>query len=525
MGGLAGVHAAERAPAREGGATGRRSLVVCMVGVALLTIGGAAVRVWYLDEPMRFDEAFTVTEYAAKPLIRGWAEHYYPNNHLLHTAMVHVSIRGVGFSETGARLPALLAGILLIPATFVVGRRLYGDGTGLLSAALVAGSSILIEFSTNARGYTLLCLCTLWGVCAGAGCIERGRWRDWLSLAGAGTVGLVTLPPMLYPLGGLGLWVLVSVWPERARRGELMVRASVCAGVMLLGTAMAYLPVVWVSGVEAIVANRFVRPMGWSAYIDAWWVHNGELLGQWHRDWPGALGALLGIGALTAILKRGEMGRFRQPVLLWMIIWAIPLATLMRVVYVSPRIWLWLLPVYLLTGSAGLVWWGRALMARMGERWSAARLAAVGVVSGVLLAGGLMALVVRAGSIRTSEETGVFRSGPAVMARILEAKSRPRSVVCSNSSLVPLYFHFMKHGLDVRILTGDPVAPPVWVVVDNDRQETVRDVLRWKGIEDEALHAAVAGASWEMAGAARVYVLPRRVGLPHVTVSGDASHQ
>ena len=56
------------------------------------------------------------------------------------------------------RLPALIAGILLIPATYLLFRVISNNLAALLSSALVAVSSPLIEFSTNARGYTTVTL-------------------------------------------------------------------------------------------------------------------------------------------------------------------------------------------------------------------------------------------------------------------------------------------------------------------------------------------------------------------------------
>jgi uncharacterized membrane protein len=63
------------------------------------------------------------------------------------------------------RLPALAAGITLIPASYVVARALYDRRAGLCAAALVAAFGPLVDYSVNGRGYTLgalLVLAALW---------------------------------------------------------------------------------------------------------------------------------------------------------------------------------------------------------------------------------------------------------------------------------------------------------------------------------------------------------------------------
>ncbi|MBI5060339.1 glycosyltransferase family 39 protein [candidate division KSB1 bacterium] len=67
--------------------------------------------------------------------------------------------RQLGFSgEVGLRLLPLLFGLLQLPVAFVVGRKLLNEQLGLLFAALIATSPILIEFSQELRMYSLVAL-------------------------------------------------------------------------------------------------------------------------------------------------------------------------------------------------------------------------------------------------------------------------------------------------------------------------------------------------------------------------------
>ena len=107
-----------------------------------------AVRIAFLFEPIRYDEAFTFTNYASKPLYVGLSTYTYPNNHLFHTFLVHISSRVFGGDPWAIRLPALVAGVLLVPAAYLLLRIVYDKHVALLCVGLVAVSAPLVVYST-----------------------------------------------------------------------------------------------------------------------------------------------------------------------------------------------------------------------------------------------------------------------------------------------------------------------------------------------------------------------------------------
>jgi len=73
----------------------------------------------------------------------------------------------LGDSEFILRLPSALAGVLVIPLTFVIGSHLSGRRAGLLAAALVATSDLQLRYSQEARPYSLMTLAaavSIWGL-------------------------------------------------------------------------------------------------------------------------------------------------------------------------------------------------------------------------------------------------------------------------------------------------------------------------------------------------------------------------
>ena len=68
---------------------------------------------------------------------------------------MHLSYGRFGISPAALRLPAFLVGVLVAPTAYLAGAQLYGRHAALLAAGLTAVSAQLVEFSTNARGYSI----------------------------------------------------------------------------------------------------------------------------------------------------------------------------------------------------------------------------------------------------------------------------------------------------------------------------------------------------------------------------------
>jgi hypothetical protein len=164
---LAGARRRWRRDGRRFGRHARRLRRIDLVAMAGLMMIAALVRWPYLDQPMRYDESHTYLNYASQPWYVAIAKYDAPNNHILHTLAVRASARLLGDSPFAIRLPAFLAGVLLAPACYLLGVAVRGRAAGALAGLTVAAWSPLVEFSTNARGYTLVCLFTV---------PRRGAW-------------------------------------------------------------------------------------------------------------------------------------------------------------------------------------------------------------------------------------------------------------------------------------------------------------------------------------------------------------
>jgi uncharacterized membrane protein len=165
--------------------------------------------------------------------------------------LVHLSYLFFGDHPWSIRLPACIAGILIVPVTYAIGRVLAGGTVALFTAALAAASSLLIEYSVNGRGYTILCMCFLVSILAARYASEKNNVAGWTLFAIVSAVGFYTIPTMLYPFGTVLVWLALS------RRASWR-SCAIAAAASLAISFVLYIPVIAVSGISRIVANKYV---------------------------------------------------------------------------------------------------------------------------------------------------------------------------------------------------------------------------------------------------------------------------
>jgi hypothetical protein len=423
------------------------------VALALIGAVAIAVRLDFLFQPMRYDEAGTYVHYASEPLYIGLSSYTAPNNHLFHTLLVHLVTSVLGSAPWAIRLPALLAGVLLVPATYLAGRAVYDGRVGLVAAALVAGSSKLIEYSTNARGYTLLALVFMLDLALAVVLARDDEPAAWAAFAVLGAIGMWTVPTMAYALVVLVLWLVATILLERTHLSLL--RSRLLPALLATGaiTLLLYLPPLVSSGPHALLRNDFVKPRGFAGTARHLPRSLWETLASWNRDVPVAVAVVLALGFAVALAAQPQISRFRIPPAAAGFV-VVPLALAQRVVPFD-RVWLFLLPLYLLTATAGLV-------LVVGRRATRGATAVVAVLVCALLCGGAVA----SQAVAHSEDTSTFRDAPHV-ASFLERTLRPgdRVLVSPPADLI-LEYYLDRAGLDSgRLLYTEFAAKRVFVVV------------------------------------------------------------
>jgi dolichyl-phosphate-mannose-protein mannosyltransferase len=438
--------------------------------LAVVLLTGAVARVCVIEQPMRFDEASTFNRYVQFPFYICMSNYSAPNNHVLYTLLARLSYLVFGNEPWALRLPAFLAGIIVIAVCYAVIRGMYGRAAGLFAAAMTASSSILIEYSTNARGYTVIVASFLSMSWLAQFILRTRNTLAWVLFSILGALGLFTVPVMAYPIGAVVLW-LVCASTEQGE-GMVVFRGVRWAVVGIVGVAMLlYVPVCVGSGPGRLVANGFVEPR---SFREFWGVLCDSLLGLWsllNRDVPVLFRVLLAIGVCACVVLHRRGGHERASIVLCAVATCVGVSLCLRTAPPA-RAWLFLVPVYFGSAFAGWTLVAGVLRTRFEPSDGVLSMAASVMCVGLSLNACLSRSIVE------SRETGVLPDAEAV-ASYLESELRPddRVVACIPST-APLEYYLRKHGRSASCLKPNGVVGGrAFVVVNRIEGHTLEQTL------------------------------------------------
>lgn len=481
---------------------GPASYRLAVVGIALLAL---AIRVIHLFQPMRLDEARSFLDYAIQPLRDAISNYNIPNNHLLHTFLVWISIRTFGQAEWSVRIPALVAGLLIVPATYVATRALADRGAALVAGALAAVLPCLVLYSTNARGYSIVCLAFVALLPVANALADRETTARWAAFGALVALGAATIPVMLYPAGAVSLWLVA----ERVRRhgwSSVVPFALRLAGVLALTglvTAAVYAPAISRYGIGSIAGNKFVTPNTWPQFVSTLPQFALRLRETIGLGIPTLLLLPLACCALVPLLSR-DAGRSRLLTLaLATGVWCIVLLVATRRAP-PPRVWLFLGPLcclYVGIGMSRVIGW-LALRTRVSAQPYLAATA-------LLLAAGIGAGTLARRTVFDDNESVELVAGPQI-ARWLLSEARPGDRVMVSNMVSPEvdYYLFRLAGRRFADLEAPSRASRVLVILNHREDQTPTTVqterpdLDWSSFETPVLAKQFESAS--------IWVAPRR---------------
>jgi hypothetical protein len=444
----------------------------------LITAVAVISRLANLFQPMRYDESVTWAYFVGRSWHTVVSSYQLPNNHVFFSLLAKVTSSLVPFQPWALRLPAFVAGAAIVPLTWAVGRRIASPAVGLIGAALAAGSTSLILYATNARGYSLVVALFLALLLLADRIRVSPTARGFALYALLGALGLYAIPVMLYPLGIVATWLLLaaarSAGAVQRRLVVGTVLASAAAGVLAL---LLYLPIIRSAGLSALAGNRFVQPTAWPEFVADLPRHAAETLLTWTSPLPWWSAPLLLVLVLAGAWRTepSERPSLAIATVLWC---ALLLAATHRVPFV--RVWLFLLPLFHLAVARGLL--------RVARRTRAAD-AVASPMSAILVAAGVASVALFNDAVRASDDTGTFPAARRVTARLateLRAGDRVLAPIPTNG---PLLYYFSERGLDTALLTTPPERTRrAFLVLDPSRGRT----LTWAvevGMIDPSVYA------------------------------------
>ncbi|MBU1943437.1 MAG: glycosyltransferase family 39 protein [Actinobacteria bacterium] len=450
--------------------------------VAVLTLAGAGTRLLYLFQPVRLDEIQTFFAYIQRPLFIALTKNNPPNNQFFHTLLVKASIGVFGPHDWAMRLPAYIAGIAMIPLTYLVVRRLFDRGAvsphrwaAILAAGLVAGSSHLVDYSTSARGYTIQAVLVIGLVLLGLRLERRRATWSWAAFALLAILTLYTIPTSVYFVGAVVVWLGIAGLRRYTveNRAPFLLKLAASGAAAGLVTVLLYVPVITTSGLASVTSNPMVQPMPFGYFLQG----TVKLAWDTFRSWNVAIGPVLGI--LLLICFVAGLVFFRRlstervdPVLIMLVFSVVALLVQRSVPFT--RTWIPLLPFYFGTAAAGGLHLGSSIVAFAREKGLKARPSAgFALVAVVVLSCFLCALVIaqdtpyQANSLGVPAPESSFKDARAV-ADYLKDNLRPGDIVYIDHFAEPtLEFYLTQEGV-----------PPGYLFANNQGADTAAEPRR-----------------------------------------------
>jgi len=421
---------------------------VYLIALGIIQLVGIGLRLHYISEPIRYDEAFTFLNFGGRSPWHALALYPTPNNHIFHSVLVNLCFRLFGSSLYAIRLPALLAGILVLPCTYVVARRLYDGAVALLATAFVAGSGPLVLYSVNARGYTLFVLFSLVLLWIASDIVQSDSPTAWTLFTGVAIAGFWTMPIMAFAYSGVFLWMLMTVWQRaggkqafRWANGFFLSAVAVVAGVVAL-----YMPAAIVSGPNSILRNPWVRPLGWRQFLQQFPQIPGKISQVLRGGLPEPLYIILLVCFAISVVGHRRLANIGAH-LFWPMAAACWGVIMVQRTIPYARVFLYLQPMWAMGASAGLLW----LCRLPGARTLRLQRQGVGIAAGI-------AVLWCAASVVSSRE--IPRASQLSQASDIAARLHKelRSGDCVLSDPQVYYYLFRQgiHYQDYVVPTGPP---------------------------------------------------------------------
>jgi hypothetical protein len=453
-----------------------RKVILSLLAILVLSF---LMRIFLIYRPMGHDEAYTAVIFAFEPLSKGLSDYHFPNNHVFHTFLVHLTYKLFGPVEWAIRMPAFIASVLLAPFGYILARRWYGERVALLSGVLIAVLPDTIHYAVNARGYSLLALFTLLTFILTLYARQHKNKAAWFLSAITGGLGFYTLPIMAYPLAiiyaWLGLsWLFKLYGQDYSRINFLFHIIGTGIFTAIIGLFL-YIPIFLNWGFASLFANPYVSAMDQTLYSQT-------ILSRFSESWevlnqgavPG-FGYILIAGFILSIIFHWKISRDKIPISLLSLI-IISFLLIIQRPNVFNRTWQFFYPLACIWVSVGWVALVEAILHFIRVKSSKVQVIITGLFALVFIINGLSYLQEH---IPTSVEGygTIERASVYIMDRLT-----PEDIVIITAvDDAPMWYYFEKYGFGRDYFLKEQPFKYAYVAVTWSDNQTLEQVILERG--------------------------------------------
>ncbi len=458
------------------------------LSILLLIILIAAIfRLAPIYDGMTHDEAYTFVVFGSGSLFNTITNYALPNNHVLNSILVFISTHLFGIQPWTVRLPALVAGLLILPACYAVAKAIYDPFTGLASALLVAILPGAILYSSTARGYSLVALATLLSLWLANYLRGNKNLFAWFLLVLFSALGFYSVPVMLFPFGMVFAWLFLEnlVSDPGPYRSKLIflgywLSAGIGSAILVL---LLYTPIFIYTGADKVFANHWVTPEAWDGYIASIPAHLAAAWQEWTTGLPIVLILLIAAGFVLGLVFHRRIAHQRFPLQLAAFLWLAALLLVQRPIGVQ-KIWAFLQAPFMIWAAAGITGLLKDVKVKIARGISLAAVV-VGIALVIALAGAVQivpTIPARWAGKGPAEKTVLF----------IKDQLHPQDLIIIDSPFdAAVWYYSRQYGIpDPRFDKRRPFDR-LLVIVDH-RDQTLEFVLQDRGPDLSLVDAASA---------------------------------
>jgi len=461
----------------------KRTEIWLLAGIILLAV---LARVFFIMQPFKHDEAYTVAVFANQPLKDALSDYHLPNNHLFHTFLVHVAYSLFGYLQWAVRLPSMLAGVLTVPALYLLARTLHGRSTAVIASAAAAAMPVMVEFATQSRGYTLIMVFSLLLFLLGVYIRQQPNLFAWSLVVLLVVLGIYTVPIFYFSYVSFLLWLGLAWFA-----GDINFQAygsrwkfigwGFGSGLLtVILTVLLYTPPALRSGLNAVLPYQVSDPLSYHLFLQEAEVRLSEFVSLTLMELPAVLGWVLAIGFILSLVLplradtvRQEM-RVRVPLQIAVVVGTFGLIFALR----APpwaRFLTFLVPLALMWAAAGWVGLFQKIQPRLSIRWQLKH-----ALAGVVLISALVGTVVR---VQANPLAGfdVIGKEEQVTRFLLNQIQEQDFIVVDHPQDAAVWYYWRLYRQDPVYFRRDRPFDRIFVLFDPSDQQTLDSVLVNRG--------------------------------------------
>jgi hypothetical protein len=471
----------------------------------LLLVCSTIIRVNHLNEVITHDEAYTYVVFSSTSLFNILTNYHVPNNHVLNSLLIDLSSYLFGNQPWSLRLPALIAGLLLILCTYAFARKIYGMYTGLLSAILVAVLPGAILYSTRGRGYVFVSLFSMLCLLIADYLRKNNNLFAWSLLAILTALGFYSVPVMLFPFGMVFSWLFFEnifdhTKPTNSKPGfvKRWIFSGLTTGALVL---FLYTPIFIFSGIASVFGNRFVQPEPWGGYLTSIPRTTIAIWHAWISDLPILISTLLLIGFCLSIILDRKITRNAFPLQLAAFL-GIGFLLLIQRPRAETKVWAFLQAPFMIWCAAGLMGLIQIIPIRLSRKTF--------LVKAMLTIAFLGLLIMAIRIFPHIRDNWLAKSPVENTAITLRDQISTRDLIIVDSPFdAPIWYYTETEGLSGSYYDQSLPFERLFVVVCPTCGQTLLSILKSKGPEADKFDISSAHLAFSF-GFLDTYIIPHR---------------